>query len=117
MITKNTISSQSVLYANSAGSVDWYNIKNRCFAYDTWLPSNGINLFTDSRIPKGLSFYSINPDNKPSIGLPSTISSYGTILVFKNGQYNIAIYIDVFDCMAIYNTNEGHWNIYKTSHS
>ena len=117
MITKNTISSQSVSYANSAGSVDWYNIKNRCFAYDTWLPSNGINLFTDSRIPKGLSFYSINPDNKPSIGLPSTISSYGTILVFKNGQYNIAIYIDVFGCMAIYNTNEGHWNIYKTSHS
>lgn len=117
MITKTTISEQSVSYAKNAGSVDWDNINNKHLDYNHWLPANNIDIFTDSRIPYGLSFYSVNPNILPSIGYPLTLTPYGTMLILKNGAYNIVLFVDVFGCPAFYNTSENQWNVIKTSHS
>lgn len=59
----------------------------------------------------GLRAFSVNPNNKPAIGLPSGVSNYGTFIIIGGPIYPILIYISVFGQLAIYRTNQKAWKI------
>ena len=76
----------------------------------TWLPSNNYSV---SSITANTFAYSTNPNLKPSIGIPSGYSEYGTLFGFMGGlSYPIYMYADVFGNFAIYNTNQNQWHKY-----
>lgn len=102
-ITTDNIKNQSVKFAETCGTLK----------FNGWLPEGTIDI---ENFPDGIGFYSVNPGNLPSIGYPSALTSYGTLIYFKGAAYIVIIYIDVFGCMAIWNSNEKHWNTYRTQH-
>ena len=59
----------------------------------------------------GLRAFSVNPNNKPAVGLPSGVSDYGTCIIIGGPIYPILIYISVFGQLAIYGTNQNAWKI------
>ncbi len=75
----------------------------------TWL-ENGVNPFTTA--PEGVSVYSTNPNIRPSMGLPSGLSEYGALIVFKGTTYPTMIYVDVFGRLAVWATNTQQWVIH-----
>jgi len=64
-----------------------------------WLPSNGFDLFGDTT--SAIKMYSTNPNLVPQQGLPSSLSEYGTVVIFLKQGYKFAIYVDVFNKMAV----------------
>lgn len=76
----------------------------------TWLPNGGNPLTLNT----GLFAYSTNPNNIPSQGIPSGLSSYGTLIGVGSGtNYSTMLYISVLGGMAIWASNRQSWAIVK----
>ena len=97
-------------YINSSGEVDYANIKKindiiRLIDTRLW-GTNGssINFSTTKKIYAA----STNPNIKPSQGIPSGLSEYGSILSV-GANYGIILYTDVFGRISMYATNPKKW--------
>ena len=50
--------------------------------YKRWCDKNGLTNILD-KANEGISFWSANPNDKPSVGMPSGFSEYGTYIILK----------------------------------
>lgn len=76
--------------------------------YKTWC-TNGEDVIANA--PNGVSFFSVNPNRKPSVGLPSSFSDYGTCIIFKGAGYTVLMYSSVLGEMAAFNSNSNKWPV------
>lgn len=106
----------SELYVNRLevkGAIDSLNSKlNVTVKYYEWLPDTMRGISTSefrSAAPNGVSFYGTNPNVHLS-DVNDKISSYGTLINFKNGGYMVTLYSDVFGNLQTYSSQLKKWN-------
>lgn len=76
----------------------------------TWLPSNGFDPLSGS--DKGIFAYSINPGLLPSQGIPTGLTTYGTLFGLRYPQYKVMLYVSVLGELSIWSTNQNKWVIH-----
>lgn len=77
---------------------------------DQWGSNGETNITTSIN---GLRAFSVNPNNKPSCGLPSGISDYGTMVIIGGVTYAVLLYISVLGNFAIWSTHDQKWVVVR----